>query len=496
MVIAVKARRASNQRQMGAHARQARTAALAALVAAFATSHAVHAESELDFKLAVGESYIDNLFLVAPDAPVTTDWVTQVNPEVVYKTANPRLKAALQYTMQNLWYANTSDLNDTFHNLDASADWTAVPDWLNVIGRAIYSQHIVDPERSVNIENLFASSNLADYGTASITPAVRHNFGSVSLDTELTYGFLNYDEHSATTTPGNPFALDDSVNTNFIFRLHGDDEAKFGWGVDYQNDYVDYDTARSYRYERALLSLSYGIGRSLRLIGEGGEESDLSRSTSAGGLDSSVWRAGFRWQPSRQTSMQAMIGERFFGHTYLLQLSHEARLLRLSIDYTEEPTTESQSLLYSSATPGDLPEKSIGIDTSRISPGAYISKRLEAKMSLIGSRTEITARVYSENRDYLTPAGFPASEEDYVGGGIAITRQFGPKTDIHFNVATNETKFLQGGSSRDNRVDGILTRKFTPSLVGDVQLSYLDRWGDGATDYKAWYGTIRVEKTF
>jgi hypothetical protein len=474
--------------------------ALAGVLAATAISGLARAESEFAFKLILSETYIENLLLVPPDDPdAIDDYVTQLNPDLVYKYSSPRAHAAVHYVLQNLWYLDNDDFNDSFHNLDANGDWVAVPDWFTVAARGTYGQHIIDPQRTVNVENLFATANLTDYAAASVTPVLKHKFGRTEIDAEFNYGFVDYNEHiTGDDTQIAPFSLDDSVNSNFSFRFGSHEDARIGWGLEYQNDYVDYDTALSYRYERAGATAGYGITPTFRLLAEGGSETDLTESTSQGGLDSSYWRAGVRWEPDQLTSLQALAGERFFGNTYSVTLSRETRMLKLSIAYTEEPTTESQDLVFAPGTApaGQIPEDPLGIDTTRISPRAFVAERFEGNMILTGTRTEIVLRLYHENRDYLPSPGFPASSEEYAGGGLSLIRRLGPKTDLQIGGATTRTGFLDGGFSRDNRVDGTFTRRFSPTFQGALQASYLDRWGDGAEDYKAWFGTVRIEMTF
>jgi hypothetical protein len=491
MAIATAPRRASE------HNLTAWRSACALLAVLTAVAAPTQAESKFDIKLTGSETYIDNLRLVSPDEPSTSDFITQLNPEVTYTSNSPRLNAALHYLMQNLWYADNSEFNDTFHNLDASADWVAVPDWFHLIARGAYGQHLVNPQDVVNVGNLFATANVADYGAGSLNPVLKHTFGSTQLDIEYAYGFIDYHEPPQGTSSIAPFTLDDSVNQNGLFRFGSEDDAKIGWGVEYQNDFVDYDKALDYRYERAGATASYAFGPAFRLIAEGGNESDLEKSTSEGGLDSSYWRAGGTWKPDQQTSIEALVGERFFGNTYLVKLRRDSRLMKLSLSYTEEPTTESQTLVFApGTTPGQLNEPPLGIDTTRISPRAYIADTFEGNLTLAGTRTEITLRLYSEDRRYLATPTEPEGNEKYQGGGLSLLRQLGPKSDLLISGATNKTSFIGGGFSRDNRADITLTRRFSPTFKSALQTSYLDRWGDGASDYKAWFSTLRLEKTF
>src|SRR5690606_27218294 len=52
--------------------------------------------------------------------------------------------------------------------------------------------------------------------------------------------------------------------------------------------------------------------------------------------DGSSWSAGFGWSPGRRTSIEASMGERFFGSTYSLSARHRTRASNWNVRYVED----------------------------------------------------------------------------------------------------------------------------------------------------------------
>ena len=169
----------------------------------------------------------------------------------------------------------------------------------------------------------------------------------------------------------------------------------------------EFDNALPYKYERLGLDLGYQVSRTVTLLGMVGVESDLDESSTQGGLDSSFWNVGARWDPNDRTSAEARYGERFFGSSWSLEATHRARLLEFDASYSEEPTVETRTLSLGQFNPGELPPGAPDVDFGRFNSSPFIARNATAGVRAVGSLTTLGLRAFQYERDYLrgVPAG-------------------------------------------------------------------------------------------
>ena len=70
---------------------------------------------------------------------------------------------------------------------------------------------------------------------------------------------------------------------------------------------------KTLKRDRAGAEAGYRLVESLRLLADGGAESDLDESTQDGGLDSTYWHVGLLWTPDSRTRVEGRYGDRFFA---------------------------------------------------------------------------------------------------------------------------------------------------------------------------------------
>jgi uncharacterized protein (PEP-CTERM system associated) len=79
------------------------------------------------------------------------------------------------------------------------------------------------------------------------------------------------------------------------------------------------------------------------VFGTVGEE--WNEYTSVTETDGSFYSVGFGWAPTRRTSIEASVGERYFGRTYSLSGSHRTRMSTMEVGYFEDVSDISQEQL-------------------------------------------------------------------------------------------------------------------------------------------------------
>jgi hypothetical protein len=381
------------------------------------------AAAEVDFRpsLELSATYIDNLELAGPGDEQIEDVVWEVNPTILLTHRAQRITSDLAYTMQNLFYTDDSDRNETFHQLEFSSDLTFVPDMLFLDVGASIAQQLVDPAGPANPNNLFDVGNYVDGVALRARPYLSHDFSGVQVDAEYGYAHVEYDE----IDPGTALPSEDSENSAIVTSVGGaDEDALISWELRYNADETDYETSADYAYEIARGELGWRIQPNFRLLAEGGAETDLSEDLASGGLDSSFWMAGFRWRPDGRNELEVRGGERFFGNTYFFRWRRQSRQLQFDVEYSEEPTTVSAVYAFQPPPATEVPPQD---PTSfRLTSEAYVRRNLEGTLTLTGRRTELDLNLFGERRRYVESE----LTERTVGGALELTRVMSPRVSL------------------------------------------------------------------
>jgi hypothetical protein len=219
-----------------------------------------------------------------------------------------------------------SDYNDVSHRLAANGSYTVLPEWFFVRGQASYTDTIIDPALGYNYggSGLFNETNLArsrprwSSRHAPRVPArggrcavfVRSRLVSRLPDAPPRRSF------AATTTTPRTSARSEPQ--------HGRSRSVTTARAYYEWQASDFETLDPVPLRACRSRARSALVESLRLVGDGGSESDLDEDTTDGGLDTAFWHAGFQWRPDSHTLLDARYGERFFGDSWSCELQRDA----------------------------------------------------------------------------------------------------------------------------------------------------------------------------
>jgi uncharacterized protein (PEP-CTERM system associated) len=465
---------------------------------------ALPAAAEITFNpsISVSGTYVDNVDLAA-DGLEQDDIIWQLNPSLAMRHTANRATSSLLYTMQNVFYMDQNDLDQTFHQLDANSAIEVLRDFVFLDLGAGITQAIIDPQLPGNPNNLFATGNIADATRYSVSPRFSHRYGGVQVDADYALGWVDYKPVRA----GNTFNVDDSEDSAILFAVaKADVDAPFTWRLTYDARETDWDTALDYAYDVAGLELGWGIARKLRLIGRGGVESDLRERQDDGGLDTSFWEAGFQWRPSSRDEIELRVGDRSFGDSYSAFWRHRARLLIFDVTYNVTPTTQSQIQVFGEpvvaqpGAPGSPPAPpSPGIPVGGfpddvglgLTPEVYVRKNLAGNIILTGRRSALTVRLFSENRRYLTSD----QTERSSGFSAAFTRRMSSQLNAGADVLGTRTRVrdLQENDERELRLWLGMNIGARSGLT--LTASHRERTGD-AQEYKVNLVTLAWNRQF
>lgn len=451
------------------------------------------ADAQFEPYLGADLMWVDNLDLAAPGEVKQEDYVAQIAPGLRLRQQSKRLKSYLDYRLQALFYDESNDRNQVFHNAALSADLTAIEDWFFVGMDGSYFQSVVDPTRPVNTNNLFNVGNTADTATGRITPELKHRFRAAQLDAAYSYAVVDYRKSS------DPAAvLDDSRNQNAFAQLSSvDEEALLTWLARYEYQHAEYDIALPFTYERAVGELGIRLVQGLRLIGRGGVESDPFLVPEQGGLDESFWAGGFEWHRGRNFELRVLRGERFFGTTWEALMRMKGRILQFEVGYDETPTTQTQQIAMRNVQAPDPaqpvpplpPEASIfGRATSEI----YLLRRGHAQVAAVGRLTRIGLDYVDEEREYVLLGGV---RDDFRSGRLFVNRQFGQRTFGEVSASLVDSDLREGGSYRDEIYTLMLTREIGMRTTLSLSGHHLSRTGD-LEEYDANWVSLGLQMTF
>lgn len=484
---------------MGARARfewQPLVVAMTAL--AFAAP--VHAVNWLfDANLGASATYTDNVNQRSTNAEDAL--ILRVSPGFTLSTqGSRRLNATIQYSLDGVARFGGRDDTDIFHRLNARGTAELVEDFFFIDAAARVSQELIS-----------LSGSPAD---ATINPDNRTTTGSYSISPYITQRFGDFADFQARYTTGGALFSDSSINdlisnTFSASLVSGSRFSKLNWGLNYDYRIVadrdSGDTDTSYTYDRLNLSLGYGLTRQFRLIGNVGQERIRYEAATATDIDDTFWNAGFSWNPSRRTSLQATAGERFFGSTYDVSASYRARASSWRVSYTEDVNDISRATLREGTiylflcpgpNPGDPPvfvESPFLISPApecvflgsqsglipSLANGLFVSKTFRAGVNWGVRKVSYSLNAFDIRRTYLLEED---AEDRSQGVNFGVNYRMDPLTSVFSRLAltwNTDPATLSGLTS--DRDDELLTftlganRRFGRDLTGALTYRYTQR---------------------
>ncbi|SCY17308.1 uncharacterized protein, PEP-CTERM system associated [Nitrosospira sp. Nl5] len=476
-------------------------------------------------RFSLRETFSDNVRL-RPEGEARSDLVTQINPGILLTGRARRYDVNIDYTMNNLIYAELSDFTRTRHQLNARATAELVENLFFVDGRAMMFQQNASMFGPQGIDNVNATGNRADIKVYTVSPYLRHRFQDFA-STELRY------THSIVES--DTIALRNSQRDSFQAGLNsGESFRTLQWGFNYSNQMIHFDRSdRNVELERSAANLRYMVTPQFGLTATGGYERNSFISI-RGGTSSPTWTVGFTWEPSPRTSIIANAGKRFFGDTYFALARHRTRLTAWDVSYVEDITTFNQQagfggintagslnqLLNPNINPGNIqpntqfllgqgiPGDALNFLTNRL----FLQKRLQASVAMNGASNTVVLSIFNMSRQAYSPDDV---DTELVGGeNLALlrhTRQAGANALWSYRISNLTRANLSGQYAKfyflsTDRVDDFriirlsLTRQLRqaqPNLQGMVELRHKERDSNQAgADYRENAITASVNMSF
>jgi len=413
-----------------------------------------------------------------------------------------RVQASLQYGLTGVKRFGDDDRSDdVYHNLNAVGKAELVEDFLFIDGNAHVSQQLISLLGSP-ADATTNDSNRTTVGTYLISPYVQQRLGTFAFaQARYTASGAIFQNNVAPNANSNSFSASLSSGTRFT---------DLSWGLNYSITNTQNSNALNsanntdITYERASATAGYALTRRFRVFGTIGHDSNeyLSASETSG----SFYSAGFGWAPSRLTSVEASIGERYFGRTYSLSGSHRTRLSNWTVRYSEDVSDVSRlglnyndfrgsklnscpagTVLPPNPTLGDALRAGCDVDLffgSSITNGVFIAKLLTAGVSWeVASKTNVSVTLSDLTREYQLTKG-----EDRVQSLVGqVSYRLSARTTANTSLSlirNSLDSILTAGSARQDDILSLslgLNRRFADQLYGALTFRHTQRSSNEAS---------------
>ncbi len=448
-----------------------------------------------------------------------------------------RVQATLQYGMTGVARFGDDESDDLYHNLNAVGKAELVEDFLFIDGTARLSQELISllgstADASVN------DSNRATVGTYSISPYIQKRLGTFAYaQARYTASGAIFKEQAAADSSANSFNATLSSGTRF------DD---LSWALNYSIRKAENRNAATpaantdTTLERASATAGYALTRKFRVFGTVGQDKNDYLSTS--GTDGSFYSVGFGWSPTRRTSVEASVGERYFGRTFSFAGSHRTRLSQWSVRYSEDVSDITQQFLeqssklffvcttgtglyyldeatdlsqaapancvgpltagqiISNTTFSDAVLVALGLKTIGIANGIYVIKSLTAGMSWNVGRLGFGLSAQDIKRLYQALG----DAQDHVQGVTgSVSYRLSPRTTATSGLSLTRNSLdsaVTGGAAREDDIMSLnlgLNHRFAEDLNGALIFRHTQRDSNAAnSDYEENSLTASVNMRF
>ena len=201
-------------------------------------------------------------------------------PGIYASYKSNRADGILDYTFIGRAF-EAEDYDSVSHLLNAHGSYMLARDLFFIDAQAGYSDSIIDAAQGTNYGGvgLFNRGNMEETGRASVTPRLTKQLGGFRFDARYTYGRVWYFESDDVANPDTIFIgfNEDSEDQDAYVSLGtADPDNAATFKAYYQWQESQYDLSRPYRYERAGADTSLRLTRTLRLVADGGVETDLT----------------------------------------------------------------------------------------------------------------------------------------------------------------------------------------------------------------------------
>jgi uncharacterized protein (PEP-CTERM system associated) len=450
------------------------------------------------------ETYSDNAGN-QPDDQARGSFISEAAPSLSIAGTGSRLKFNASAEWRKYVYSNDdmSNVRNSDRRYQAALEAIAVKELLYVDASASGSRQAVSAFGPIP-NNSYTANNGTDIRTWSISPYLRHRFGSTATMTAR----VARDSVEGGTNSGFGSSL---ASTRAFDVVSGPSFPDLGWNVHYSHEDMSAQRTGNTTTENSLAGLQYRLTPHWNLTSSVGYDKYEYRALSERTRGRS-WSGGFIWQPSSRTRVSASVGRRYFGKTGAFDGSYRTQRSVWALTYNDiVTTTRSQFLipaaldtaamlsrLFAGAYPDPVLREQIvqaymaqaGLPPTIANSINYLSnrymrnKRLQGSVTFKGSRSTLLLSVFKERTaalslrqedSVLLPTQLSSLNEDTSQRGASANFDYrlSSRTAAHADLYGANVQSLRTGITNDLRQLSVgLSSRFDTKTTGALDLRH------------------------
>jgi uncharacterized protein (PEP-CTERM system associated) len=428
------------------------------------------------------ETWSDNIGN-QPDDLTRSGFITELAPSISVAGMSPRLKVGASAEWRKYIYSTdaTSNLRNNDLRYSASAQGVVVQDMLFVDASATGTRQAVSAFGPVP-NNSYTANNSTDIRTWSISPYLRHRFGSTATLT------ARVARDSVEGGSGHGFG-NSMATTRAADLVSGTSFPDVGWNLHYSRQDMTAERTGDTSTENSQAGLQYRVSSHLSLTSTVGYDKYEYRALGERTRGRS-WSGGFIWAPSSRTKVQATYGRRYFGKTGSFDASYRTQRTVWSLNYADVVTTTRQQFLlpaavdtaalldhlFATAYPDPVLRQQLvqaymaqtGLPPTLIDSINFLSnrymrnKRLQGSVAFKGARSDLVMTVFNERTAALSlqqedstllPSQLSTLNEDTKqrGASASFDYRLSTRMSAHASLYGVNAQSLKTGVTNDVR---------------------------------------------
>ncbi|MET0106806.1 MAG: TIGR03016 family PEP-CTERM system-associated outer membrane protein [Sedimenticola sp.] len=365
-----------------------------------------------------------------------------MTPSIAIKGDGARVNVDVAASLQLDTRGEGSD--STNPRLRANADAELVENIFFVDLESTVAQNAIDPYSPVGSDALNDTDNVTTTYSYGISPYLVGRLKNyATLHARYSFDEVSYSKNH----------LDGSARNAVNLRLSsGPRFGRFDWSVSANHSENEYDNNYSVEYSSADIDVGYRVNRAWKITASIGSEWNEYTSIQTD-TEGDRWDLGVLWTPSPRTSVDFKIGNRFFGDTTALKLTHKSKRSVLSASFSQDLTdrrslrdddifrsTDAFGYEIDPITGDILPVGTL----AAINNSTFVNKRFDASYTLQGRRSTLTINANHSQQTYQDST--TDSEQSSIG--VNATRTLSGKLSANAGL-TLRTQSQNSGNDAD-----------------------------------------------
>ncbi|MBI1194366.1 MAG: TIGR03016 family PEP-CTERM system-associated outer membrane protein [Gammaproteobacteria bacterium] len=343
------------------------------------------------------------------------DWVSELAAGFSVNRTVDYSSTIFGYQLQGLHFVRTPGMDEVFQQLHGVTHLQGSETGPYLDGLASLSQQTIDANLPSVSDNVFATGNRTDQTDLSLGPGLRSKLGSTALSD------LKFSHSQTEYAKGRIDSFNDAINLQ-LSDLH---PKRLDWQLSARRERVRYSNDAATEFRNTLLNVQISATKRVRVVLTGGYDDSRSESPGLLSRDGSRWSAGLEWSPSHRSRLLLTTGERYFGTTYQMELSHTYHQDRWAMSYAEDVVTTANDAAL-------LDQVSAGVNgVATYTTDIYLSKLFTGSYFHKGPRGNVNVQVYQDRREFGGAKGVEELRSAFVQGFISVR----PRTSLHASAS-------------------------------------------------------------